>query len=348
MRKFTYILPAILLLLLSSCAPIGNKTTSMSIIYFAMAILSLLLLVGYFVLIRKKTVWFMFLFSSVFVVNTGYYLLSVCKTLEHALFANRLAYLGSVFLPMAMLMIALNVTHAKYKKWLPYALTAISCVLFLITASYPYLNIYYKDVTLKMVNGVAVLCKTYGSWHWLYLVFLLAYFAAMIAVVTHTLKQNKLNSRAQSVMLVIAMFVNIFVWLLEQLVEIDFEFLSVSYIITELFLIGLFLVVEEESSLSSPTPAAEAKEVLTEETAQIDVQETPLEEARVDFFKENLHRLTPTESKIYNFYLEGKTTKEIMELLNIKENTLKYHNKNIYSKLGVSSRKELLYFAKML
>jgi len=30
-----------------------------------------------------------------------------------------------------------------------------------------------------------------------------------------------------------------------------------------------------------------------------------------------------------------------MAELNIKENTLKFHNKNIYGKLGVSSRKEL-------
>lgn len=347
MRKLTYIIPAILLIVLSSCAPIGNKTTSMSIIYFSTAVLSLLLLVGYFILIRKKTVWFMFLFSSVFVVNMGYYLLSVCKTLEHALFANRLAYLGSVFLPMAMLMIALNVTHTTYKKWLPYALTAISGVVFLITASYPYFNIYYKDVTLKMVNGVAVLCKTYGSWHGLYLVFLLTYFIAMIAVVAHALKQNKLKSRAQSVVLAIAMFVNIFVWLLEQLVEIDFEFLSVSYIMTELFLIGLFLVVEEEVPLAAAS-ASEVKEIPAEETVQIKVQETPEEEARLEFFKENLHKLTPTENKIYNLYLEGKTTKEIMELLNIKENTLKYHNKNLYGKLGVSSRKELIHISKML
>jgi len=31
-----------------------------------------------------------------------------------------------------------------------------------------------------------------------------------------------------------------------------------------------------------------------------------------------------------------------MNTLNIKENTLKYHNKNLYGKLGVSSRKQLL------
>ena len=31
-----------------------------------------------------------------------------------------------------------------------------------------------------------------------------------------------------------------------------------------------------------------------------------------------------------------------MSTLNIKENTLKFHNKNLYGKLGVSSRKQLL------
>ena len=31
-----------------------------------------------------------------------------------------------------------------------------------------------------------------------------------------------------------------------------------------------------------------------------------------------------------------------MSGLNIKETTLKYHNRNIYGKLGVSTRKELL------
>ena len=32
-------------------------------------------------------------------------------------------------------------------------------------------------------------------------------------------------------------------------------------------------------------------------------------------------------------------------ILDITENTLKYHNKNIYSKLGISSRKQLLRYA---
>ena len=64
--------------------------------------------------------------------------------------------------------------------------------------------------------------------------------------------------------------------------------------------------------------------------------------AAMECFKKGIETLTPTESAIYNAYLAGTSTKDIMNTLGIKENTLKFHNKNIYSKLGVSSRKQLL------
>ncbi len=64
-----------------------------------------------------------------------------------------------------------------------------------------------------------------------------------------------------------------------------------------------------------------------------------------EYFICNLKTLTPTEYRIYSLYLEGKTATEIATIIGIKENTMKYHNKNIYSKLGVSSRKQLLRFA---
>ncbi len=63
------------------------------------------------------------------------------------------------------------------------------------------------------------------------------------------------------------------------------------------------------------------------------------------FFVENLSMLTPAEYRIYELYLSGKTAKEIAQILHITENTIKYHNKNIYSKLGITSRKQLLRYA---
>jgi len=55
--------------------------------------------------------------------------------------------------------------------------------------------------------------------------------------------------------------------------------------------------------------------------------------------------LTKSERNIFEMYLAGKTAKEIIEATGIKESTLKFHNSNIYEKLGVSSRKQMLRYA---
>ncbi len=66
------------------------------------------------------------------------------------------------------------------------------------------------------------------------------------------------------------------------------------------------------------------------------------------FFMQCLHTLTAKEREIFDLYLEGKKAKDIQEIANINQNTLKYHNRNIYSKLGISSRKQLLEYAVLM
>lgn len=65
-------------------------------------------------------------------------------------------------------------------------------------------------------------------------------------------------------------------------------------------------------------------------------------------FKNGLDTLTAKEREVFNLYLQGKTVKEIIEILSLKESTVRFHNKNIYSKLGVHSLKQLLRYAAVL
>lgn len=69
-----------------------DKTLNVSIIYGVTTCLSLLLAGGYCATVRKKENWLVWLYFSVFVANLGYFALSISKTLEEALLANRLAY----------------------------------------------------------------------------------------------------------------------------------------------------------------------------------------------------------------------------------------------------------------
>ena len=340
-------MPALLLLSLTGCAAVGDKAASQSIIYGAAAVLSLLLLVGGVCMVRNKRFWFIVLFSSVLVVNIGYTLLSVSSCLEVALQANRLSYLGSVFLPLSMFMIILDLTNTAYCRKLPWLLTGLSIAVFLIAASPGILPIYYKAVEFRIVDGVSTLVKTYGPLHPIYLVYLLGYFVAMVAVIVRAQIKKTVAATAHAVVVAIAVFVNIGVWFIEQIASIDFEMLSVSYIISETFLLGVHLVTRETQRLRELIRQAEAIPQAPEHT-QMPVVTEAIPAERMELFVQGLEQLTPTEKTIFDAHIARLTTQEILAKLDIKESTLKYHNRNLYSKLGVASRKELLELHKHL
>ena len=351
MRKFLVIAHTLLffMMILSGCNTVGDKSGSLSIIYGAVASISLLLLAGCIVLVRKNRFWFVTLFSSVLVVNVGYTFLSVSASLKTALWANRISYLGSVFLPLSMLMIILNITNTSYKKRVPILLFDVAVLVFLVAASPGILPIYYKDVSFAIVDGTAMLVKVYGPLHPLYLVYLLGYFSAMLAIIIRAKIKKSINTTSHAIIIAIAVFVNIGVWLIEQLVSIDFEMLSVSYIISELFLLGVHLVMKEYQKMTkiikqidSTRELSEGKTVLSDAMLEMPVERDAVSAERIEIFMIGLKTLTRTEKAIYDAYIARATTKEIMASMNIKESTLKYHNRNLYGKLGVSTRKELL------
>lgn len=339
---------ALTMLNLTGCSSVGGKNASFSAVYGACALLSLLLLIGSIFAVRKKRFWVIMLFSSVLVVNIGYTFLSLSTSLDAALWANRTSYLGSVFLPLSMLMIILDVTNTKYRKLLPRILISISVIIFLIAASPGILPIYYKEVSFETVDGASRLVKVYGVLHPLYLIYLISYFIATVTVIIRASVKKTVESIVHSVILGCAVFVNIGVWFIEQISDMDFEMLSVSYIISELFLLGVRLVINENQRLREIVKRVEgARDYPESDTSAEKMLEKPVENGsfapeRVETFIAGLKALTPTEKAICDAHIARVTTKEIMANMNIKESTLKYHNRNLYGKLGVTTRKELL------
>ena len=65
-------------------------------------------------------------------------------------------------------------------------------------------------------------------------------------------------------------------------------------------------------------------------------------------FTQDVKKLSRAETAIFNLYIEGYSAQKISEILFVSINTIKSHNKNIYKKLNVASRKELLVYAQMM
>lgn len=93
---------------------------------------------------------------------------------------------------------------------------------------------------------------------------------------------------------------------------------------------------------------SELNRIQTELERLVYSRKTEIDPADYQYFLAGLQTLTAAERNIFEFYLAGKSVKEILTLTGIKESTLKYHNHNILGKLGVSSRKQMLRYAEVM
>ena len=95
-------------------------------VYGAVAVLSVLLLLGYLLWEKNKERNFIFLTSCVAIVNTAYFLLAAAHSLPMAMFANAVSYFGAAYSVLAMMFIIYDVCQMKKRSWLRYALIGIS------------------------------------------------------------------------------------------------------------------------------------------------------------------------------------------------------------------------------
>lgn len=333
----------------------GDKPT-LSFFYAITACVSLLMIILYGLIFRKKDLWVFLLYVSIFVVNLGYFSVSVSKNLEAALLANRISYLGSVFLPLCMLMTIFEACRLNVRKSITGTLIAVSVVVFLIAASPGYLDVYYKEVSLEIFNGAARLVKVYGELHIVYYIYLFAYFSSMLAVILYAVIKKKINSYKYASVLASVVFMNILIWLFEQIFKSDFEFLSVSYIAGEFLLFFFFGILSDYRALEKKTEESvsviqnlnvktvQGADNLTQEN---DNKELTVEsiDALVESWKER-YNLTARETEVIKLMLLNIKRKEIAEQLCLSENTVKTHFSHIFEKMNVSGKSEMIERAK--
>lgn len=68
----------------------------------------------------------------------------------------------------------------------------------------------------------------------------------------------------------------------------------------------------------------------------------------LDEFLKNIRTLSPAEKNVFELYVRGYNASEIADKLHLSINTIKTHNRRIFGKLNVSSRKELLVYIDMM
>jgi DNA-binding CsgD family transcriptional regulator len=240
---------------------------------------------------------------------------------------------------MSMLLTIIKLCGFEIKKQLIVVLLVLGGAMFAIVATVGILPWYYKEVSLVFVDGAAKLKKVYGILHPTYLIYLLGYFAAMVACIIQSIRKKMIASQRHATLLAAIVFGNIAVWLVEKFIPWNFEFLAVSYLFSEIILLGLYWMMQDyvRSDLI-PQPVQQAPR-----PAPIDIATMPMEEKilKVLSFLKPGEMLATREREILELVLQNKKRKEIAEQMCLSENTIKTYTRTLYGKVGVSSREEL-------
>ena len=301
--------------------------------YGVTLLLSVGLLIAYSIIVKTKEFWLTMLYACVTIVNLGYLLLSIAKTEAFAIFANDVAYFGSVFLSMCMLLTIVRLCGFKIRLAHIIACLASGVVMFLIIATAGILPWYYESFSLEVVDGATKLIKEYGPLHPLYLVYLLTYFALMIITIILSIAKKKIGRPKFAGFIAGIACSNIIVWLFEKFVSWNFEFLSVTYIISELLLLLLFWMMQDYIPIRDiPTPISHEIRTDTNVEQKLKIALSFLPDGEC---------LSVRENEILIAVLENKKRKNIAIEMHLSENTVKTYTRNLYNKLGVCSREEL-------
>ena len=297
------------------------------------------LLIAYLIMVKNKEFWLTMLYISIAVVNLGYLLISLANTVGFALFANDVAYLGSVFLSAFMFLTIVRLCGFDIKKAHVITCVSLGVLMFAIVASSPMLPLYYKSVDIKMIDGAAKLVKEYGVLHPVYMVYLLGYFAAMIGTIIHSVRRKKIAKPKLAGFIAAVVFSNLLMWLFEKLVSWEYEFLSVTYIASELLLLLVYWMMQDYIPIRDiPKPVISEKQtvVVVDSLSKADKIQKLLSLLPED------KSLTAKEIEILGELVEGKSRKDIAAAHHITENTVKTHITHIYEKFKVSSKDALL------
>ena len=317
----------------------------MALVYGIVSLLSVLLVVGYILWERNKERKFLLLYTCVAIVNTGYFLQAVSGTLAGAMLANRISYFGAAYSMLMMLLIITDVCQLQLQNWKRNLLIGISTAAFLLAASGTWMGLYYENVTIMNVDGMTRLVKDYGPLHILYTVYLLSYFIVMVSMIISAARHSKIASAKYAVFLLAVVLGNIGVWAVEQFIDVDFEFLSVSYILTEVMLLLIYGMLRDYGILQ-PGGALIATQML----AQMNMQQAQIKELPSGMeemfavFAQKVTTLSAAERRILNYYIDGYEIADIPDLAYISIHTVKKHNRSIYQKLNVASRDELMLY----
>ena len=176
-------------------------------------------------------------FYAILVANFGHWLLGFSETVEGAIIANKVNYLGGSFLPMFMFFALLKVCKMSIPKWLHLTLILMSFTICALAMTVGYFPAYYKTVEYVVQEGVGNYVATYGWAHGLFNAFLVSYVILDIWIIVRAIMHQKMVSLKNIAAMIIGEIATILSFFLARYLGSDMLVMPFIYVMDQVLLL---------------------------------------------------------------------------------------------------------------
>lgn len=190
--------------------------------------------------VKKVNFYFLMLVLLMTISNGGYLALALSGNLEEAILANKIAYVGGIFVPPVTLFLICAICNYRLRTWLKFLLVSYSMFVYALALTIGSSNFYYADVYLDSYNGATVLGRTYGIGHNLFYVTLYGHIIAQIILLIYTFYKKRAVSRYSIWTLIGMVTVNIILFIAGRSVNSALEIMPIAYTIDSWIMLYMY------------------------------------------------------------------------------------------------------------
>jgi len=283
----------------------------MEVIYYdVLFALSLVLTLVYAVIWHKHfDVHFTLMFITIPIANLGYVFLIRSQSLESAITANNIIYLGGCYLMLFIMLSVLSLCRIRMKRPVTVGLMIFTTLVYLSVITSGDLPLFYKSVSYSNENGIPHLEKEYGVMHTVFYIMVLLYFMMSIAAIVYSYFKKKDVSRKIIFLMLLSEFVGIMSYFGGKNVFGTIELVPLSYVMAQV----MYLMIADRVCLYDITDSAADSLVETGNTGFISFD-----------FRFNYLGSNGTAKKIFPEINELTVDRTIMGRLNVSDSFLKW------------------------
>ena len=173
------------------------------------------------------------IFAFIPLVNLAYALMAHARTLEGALTAAKLTYVGGCFLSLFITQSIFGLCHINLKRWMSAVLMIMCLTSYAFVLSMGNAPYFYKTVGFEIDKGVGRLVKTYGFAHTLTLIVIFSLVIISFTAMVYSLIKKKDVSNKTIVLLMLPATVSFFSYFANRFTPEGIDAMPLSYVFAQ-------------------------------------------------------------------------------------------------------------------